>query len=124
MRAASWPEPVREPEEVLLVDRVQHRDRRPLDDLVFESSNRERALSAIRLWYVRSPTWQRPVRSPVEPRMQSLEIAREVGIVILPCQAIHASGGVVVPENSIRPDSRGKAESAHDPMRCLRSSTS
>jgi hypothetical protein len=26
----------------------------------------------------------------------------------------------VVPENSIRRDSRGEAESAHDPMRCLR----
>jgi hypothetical protein len=29
----------------------------------------------------------------------------------------------VVPENSIRSDSRGEAESAHHPMRCLRSST-
>jgi hypothetical protein len=29
---------------------------------------------------------------------------------------------VVVPENSIRPDSRGEAESAHHPMRCSRSS--
>ena len=28
----------------------------------------------------------------------------------------------VVPENSIRWDSRGEAESAHHPMRCLRSS--
>jgi hypothetical protein len=31
--------------------------------------------------------------------------------------------GAVVPENSIRRDSRGEAESAHHPMRCLRSST-
>jgi hypothetical protein len=30
----------------------------------------------------------------------------------------------VVPENSIRRDWRGEAESAHHPMRCLRSSTS
>jgi hypothetical protein len=29
----------------------------------------------------------------------------------------------VIPENSIRWDSRGEAESAHHPMRCLRSST-
>jgi hypothetical protein len=29
----------------------------------------------------------------------------------------------VVPENSIRRDLRGEAESAHHPMRCLRSST-
>jgi hypothetical protein len=31
--------------------------------------------------------------------------------------------GVVVPENSIRRDSRGETESAHHPMRCLRSSS-
>jgi Domain of unknown function (DUF4062) len=30
---------------------------------------------------------------------------------------------IVVPENSIRRDSPGEAESAHHPMRCLRSST-
>jgi Sigma-70 factor, region 1.2 len=30
---------------------------------------------------------------------------------------------LVVPENSIWRDSRGEAESAHHPMRCLRSST-
>src|SRR5208282_4885220 len=73
MRATSWPEPVREPEEVFLVDRVQHRDRRPLDDFVFESSDRERALPAVRLRYVHSPAWQCPVRSPMESRMQILE---------------------------------------------------
>ena len=96
MRAASRSESVREPEEVFLVDRVQHRDRRPLDDLVFESGDRERALSAIRLRYVHSPAWQCPVRSPVELRMQILEIAFEVRIVLLPCQTIHASSGVLL----------------------------
>src|SRR6266446_3755362 len=34
MRTASGPEPVREPEEIFLVDRVQHLDHRTLDDLV------------------------------------------------------------------------------------------
>src|SRR6516165_7182661 len=52
MRAASRSESVREPEEVFLVDRVQHRNHRSLNDLVFESGDRERALSAIRLRYV------------------------------------------------------------------------
>ena len=33
MRAASWPESIRDAEEVSLVDRVQQRDHRPLDDL-------------------------------------------------------------------------------------------
>src|SRR6516164_1892177 len=47
MRAAPRPESIREPEEVFLVDRVEHRCRRPLDDLVFQRSNSERALSSI-----------------------------------------------------------------------------
>jgi hypothetical protein len=36
VRATSWPEPVRDSEEVLLVDRVQQCDHRPLDDLVLQ----------------------------------------------------------------------------------------
>jgi hypothetical protein len=35
----------------------------------------------------------------------------------------HHRVSAVVPENSIRRDSRGETESAHHPMRCLRSST-
>src|SRR5437879_4950502 len=64
MRAAPWSEPVREPEEILLVDRVQQRDHRPLDDLVLQRGDRERALSAIRLGYVNAPARQCPIRSP------------------------------------------------------------
>jgi hypothetical protein len=55
VRAAPGPESVREPEEVFLVDRVEHRGRRPLDDLVLQSRNRERTLPAIRLGYVDPP---------------------------------------------------------------------
>src|SRR5467141_4080908 len=44
MRSASGPESIREPEEVFLVDRVQHRNRRPLDDLVLQRGNCERTL--------------------------------------------------------------------------------
>src|SRR5689334_22656791 len=44
---APWSEPTREPEEVLLVDRVQYRGHRLLDDLVFERSDRKRALAAV-----------------------------------------------------------------------------
>jgi hypothetical protein len=55
VRAAPGPESVREPEEVFLVDRVEHRGRRPLDDLVLQGRNRERALPAIRLGYVDPP---------------------------------------------------------------------
>src|SRR6266446_4441302 len=61
------PEPIREPEEILLVDRVQQCAGRPLDDFVFQGGYRERALSAIRLWYVPSPGRQRPICSPMNP---------------------------------------------------------
>jgi hypothetical protein len=40
VRAAPRPESVTEPEEVFLVDRIQQCSRRPLDDLVLQSSNR------------------------------------------------------------------------------------
>src|SRR6185369_12382333 len=52
---APGPEPVREPEEVFLVDRVQDRRRRPLDDLVFESGYRQRSLPSVRLGNVYAP---------------------------------------------------------------------
>jgi hypothetical protein len=55
MRAAPRPEPVRDAEEVFLVDRVQQRDHRPLDDLVLKGRDRERALPAIRLGDVDPP---------------------------------------------------------------------
>ena len=74
--AASRPEPIREPEEVFLVDRVQHVDRGPLDDLVFQSGDRERALPSVRLRYIQPPARQRPVRSPMDPRVQVREVLR------------------------------------------------
>src|ERR1700694_911436 len=49
MRAASWSEPIREPEEVFLVDRVQQRNHRPLDNLVLQGSDCQRAAPAVRL---------------------------------------------------------------------------
>jgi hypothetical protein len=45
--AAPRSKPIREPEEVFLEDRAQHRSRGPLDDLVLESGDRQRALAAV-----------------------------------------------------------------------------
>jgi len=52
MRAATGSESIREPEEVLLVDRVQQRDHRPLDDLVLQGCHSpiELHFYAISLW--------------------------------------------------------------------------
>jgi hypothetical protein len=55
MRAASWPEPIRDAEEVFLVDRIQQRDHRSLDNFVLQRGDRERALLTVRLGYVYAP---------------------------------------------------------------------
>jgi hypothetical protein len=77
MRATPRPESVREPEEVFLVDRIQQRDQRSLDNFVFESGDRERALPAVRLGNVYAPRRQCPIRSPLDSVMQVLDIAFE-----------------------------------------------
>jgi hypothetical protein len=51
--SALGPETVAEPEEVLLIDAVQHGDSRSLDNLVLERRYRQWALSAVSLRYVR-----------------------------------------------------------------------
>src|ERR1019366_6500270 len=86
--AAFWSEPIREPEEVFLVDRAQHRRRGSLDDFIFKSRNRERALAPIFLRNVTPTGWRRPVRSPFDPRMQVLNPAIKVPLVGLPCHTI------------------------------------
>jgi len=96
MRAAPRPEPVREPEELLLVDRVQHFGRRPLNDLVLQGGDRKRALSTVRLGNVDPPGWLCPVRSSMEPRMQVRELALEVCLVVRPGQPIHPGGGILL----------------------------
>jgi hypothetical protein len=88
MLTALRSEPVREPEEVFLVDRVQHRCHCPLDNLVLKRSNSERALSAIRLRYVPSSRWQCPICSPLDSRMQIHEPELEICLVALPCQSV------------------------------------
>src|SRR5437016_11579202 len=92
--AALGPEPIREAEEVFLVDRVQHRACRLLDDLVFECGNCERALLTISLRYVMSPRRQSPICSPMDPGVQVLDLAIEVCLVVLPCQPIHTRCGI------------------------------
>src|SRR5437667_2592065 len=68
-RCGLWPrtESVREPEEVGLVDRVEHLDDGALDDLVLQRGNAERSIRPFRLRDVRSPHRLHSVRPPLQP---------------------------------------------------------
>jgi hypothetical protein len=72
--ATPWSEPVAEPEELLLVDAVQHGNGRPLDYLVFQGGHRQWALSSVSLRYVRPARRQCPIGSSVDPRVQISEV--------------------------------------------------
>src|SRR5437773_1349312 len=84
MRTAPRREPVREPEEVDLIDRVQDRDDGALDELVFQRGNAERPQPPVRLRDVRSPDRLRPVRPSLEPSREILEMLFQCLAVVLP----------------------------------------
>src|SRR5207244_227315 len=90
--AAPRPEPVREPEEILLVDRVQHLDNRTLDDLVLQRRDAQRPLPSIRLWDVSAPRRQRPVAPPVDALVQVLELFLKPLPVLRPRHPVHSGG--------------------------------
>src|SRR5213593_3965108 len=90
MRTAPRPEPVREPKEVDLVDRVQDRDDGALHELVFQRGNPERPQPPVRLRDVRSPDRLRPVRPSPEPSGQILEMLLQPFAVLPPRLAVDA----------------------------------
>ncbi len=94
--AASRPEAVAETEEVFLVDLVQHRCGRPLDQFVFEGCNGQRALPSIRLRNVPSPGGQRAIRPSMNPVVQIRNLAIKVCLVGSPSHPIHAGSGLAL----------------------------
>src|SRR5262245_62384175 len=94
--ATSRSECVTEPEELFLVDAVQHLDGRPLDHFVFQGGHRKRALSSVGLRYVRPARRQCPVCSPLDPREQISEVSLKVCLVALPRQAVHPWSGIAL----------------------------
>jgi hypothetical protein len=86
---APWPESVREPEEVFLVDRTEHHDHRALDDFVFQGSDPQRAQSTVLLQDEPSPDGQRPVAAAMNPCMQVLKVVLQPYLVVLPRQLLH-----------------------------------
>ena len=88
----AWtPEPIAEPQELRLVDRREDGHHRCLDNFVLDGSDAERSKFAICFGYVDPPRWQRPVRSPVNARMQISEVLVKVCSVLTPRQLIDAN---------------------------------
>src|SRR5438128_3297002 len=94
MRAATRPEPIGETEEVLFVDRVQYLDDGTLDDLVLQRGNTERPLPPGRLPDVRSANGLCPVRPPLQPLREVLEVLFQSLAVVAPRLVINPRGGV------------------------------
>src|SRR6202035_5632212 len=104
MWSAPGTEPVREPEEVFLVDGIPHHDGSALDDLVFQGGDRQRPLPSVRLRYVRPAGRLGPVCSPVDPSVQIFEPWLKLCLVVLPRHAVHAGGGFALERVEHQPE--------------------
>jgi hypothetical protein len=82
--AAARAESIAEPEEFLLVDRIQQRSGGPLDKFVLKGGDCQRALPPIGLRNVPTPRGLRPIGSPMDPIAQIFDPAIEIGFVVLP----------------------------------------
>ena len=94
MWIATRPESVGETEEVLLVDCVEHLDDGALDDFILQRGNTERPLPPVRLADVRSANRLCPVRPPLKPLREPLEVLFQSFAVVAPGLAINARSGV------------------------------
>ena len=79
--AAARAESIAEPEEFLLVDRIQQRSGGPLDNLVLKGGDCQRTLPPIGLRNVPTPRGLRPIGSPMDPIAQIFDPAIEIGFV-------------------------------------------
>ena len=94
MRTTPRPEPVRETEEVLLIDRVQHLDNRPLQDLVLQRSDPERPKPPVCLRYEHPPSGSCPIRPSVGTRMEIQKVRLQIQPVVPPRDPIDPRGRV------------------------------
>src|SRR6516225_5218650 len=81
-------EPVTEPQELRHRDRHQDCHHCRLDNLIFQSGDAERSLSAIRLRNISPSRWQRSIRSCVDASMKVPEILLEAFRVFSPRQLV------------------------------------
>jgi hypothetical protein len=100
--AASGPKPVRKPEEILLVDRIEYCDHGPLDNLVFQRCYPQRPIS-IPFRNELPPRGQRPIGAALHARMQIHQSNFQGLLVLLPCQAIHSRSRIPLEPGKGRP---------------------
>src|ERR687897_1540030 len=93
MRPAPGSKPVREAQEVRLIDGVQHLDHRPLKELVLQRGDPERPLPPVRLRYVRPARRSCPVAPAVNPRVQVTKVLFEIAPVVCPRRPVRSRRG-------------------------------
>ena len=83
MGAAGWTEAVAEPQKVSLIDRIKNLGHRALDDLVLERGETEGPLASIGFRDVGPQHWLGPVLTAVDACVQSLEISRQILLILV-----------------------------------------
>src|SRR6266446_9388791 len=101
MLATPRSEPVREPEELFLIDRVQDFHHRLLDYLIFQRGDAERTHFPVGLRYVPSPRRARPVCSPMHPLMEILQVGLQILSVGAPGDTVR-SRSRFTPQRGVR----------------------
>src|SRR5713101_1447252 len=96
MLAAARSEPVRKSKKVRFVDRVQHLDRRALDDFVFQCRDSERSLPPVGLRDIHPTHRLRSVRSSLQPLGKVLEIPLPFFSVMPPRLPVHTGRGFLL----------------------------
>lgn len=92
VRSAAGPKPVGEPQEVRLVDGVEHLDDGALDDLVLQRGDPERPQPPVRLRDVHPARRLGPVGAPLNPCVQIPKVLLQVLPVGLPRLAVDPGG--------------------------------
>src|SRR6516165_1658304 len=96
MRAAPRPESIREAEKVRFIDGVQHLDRGPLGDLIFQRRHSERPLPPVGLGDVHPPHRLGSVRSSLQPLGEIPEVVLQGLPVVPPRLPVHARRGFLL----------------------------
>src|SRR5262245_4010626 len=97
MSRATWSEAVRTREKILLVDKLQHHDNRPLGHLVFESRKAKgpKRSRPIRLRNICPPDRRCLIATRLDALQKVQQIGLQVGRVVGRCHTVNAGGTIL-----------------------------